>query len=149
MNQRPGPLPKVLTVGELARRSGVSVSALHFWERAGLIDGWRSPGNQRRYERAALRRVAIIKVAQAVGIPLAEIKARLHGLPAGKEGWGMLAAEWRAELDGRIVLLTRLRDQLDGCIGCGCLSVQECPLRNEGDRLAGEGPGPRRLISGS
>jgi MerR family redox-sensitive transcriptional activator SoxR len=140
-------MPKILTVGELARRSGVSVSAVHFWERQGLIHGWRSPGNQRRYERATLRRVAIIKVAQAVGIPLAEIKVRLDSLPPGKQGWALLAGEWRADLDRRISLLTRLREQLDGCIGCGCLSVEDCPLRNPEDRLAQEGPGARRLMS--
>ncbi len=144
---RAGPLPKILSVGEVARRSGVSVSALHFWEREGLIEGWRSGGNQRRYERAVLRRVAIIKVAQAVGIPLAEIRARLAAVPGtGKAAWATLAAEWRSELDGRIALLTRLRDRLDGCIGCGCLSVEDCPLRNPEDRMAGEGPGPRHLI---
>ena len=136
---RAGPLPKVLSVGELARRSGVSVSALHFWEREGLIHGWRSAGNQRRYERATLRRVAIIKVAQAVGIPLAEVKARLEAAPAGKQGWATLAEAWRADLDRRIAMLTRLRDRLEGCIGCGCLSVDDCPLRNPEDRVALEG----------
>ena len=146
---RPGPLPKVLSVGELSRRSGVSVSALHFYERQGLIEGWRSSGNQRRYERAVLRRVAIIKVAQAVGIPLAEIRVRLDSLPrgtAGKAAWDQLAAQWRADLDRRIGLMTRLRDRLDGCIGCGCLSVEACPLRNPEDRLGAEGPGARYLV---
>ena len=146
----PGPLPKVLSVGELAQRSGVSVSALHFYERQGLIEGWRTGGNQRRYERAVLRRVAIIKVAQAVGIPLAEIRARLDSLPrgtAGKAAWAQLAAEWRADLDRRIGLMTRLRDRLDGCIGCGCLSVEACPLRNPGDRLGAEGAGARYLVA--
>jgi len=146
MNRSPGALPRILSVGELARRSGVSVSALHFWEREGLIHGWRSAGNQRRYERAALRRVAIIKVAQSVGIPLAEIRARLDALPRGKQGWAELAGQWRADLDRRIALLTRLRHRLDGCIGCGCLSVEDCPLRNPDDRMAAEGPGPRHLI---
>jgi redox-sensitive transcriptional activator SoxR len=93
---RAGPLPRVLSVGELARRSGVSVSALHFWEREGLIHGWRSAGNQRRYERATLRRVAIIKVAQAVGIPLAEVKARLEAAPAGSGCGPGCATGWRA-----------------------------------------------------
>ena len=97
MNRGGGPLPKVLSVGELARRSGVSVSALHFWEREGLIHGWRSAGNQRRYERATLRRVAIIKVAQAVGIPLAEIRARLELIAQGQAGVG----EARRRLAGR------------------------------------------------
>lgn len=146
MNRSPGPLPKILSVGELARRSGVSVSALHFWEREGLIHGWRTGGNQRRYERAMLRRVAVIKVAQTVGIPLAEIRARLDALPGGKQGWTKLAGDWRADLDRRIALLTRLRDRLDGCIGCGCLSVDECPLRNPEDRVAEEGAGPRHLV---
>ena len=143
---RIGPLPKVLSVGEVARRSGVAVSALHFWEREGLIEGWRTRGNQRRYERAVLRRVAIIKVAQAVGVPLAEIRARLAAMPRGKAGWARLAADWSADLDRRIALLTRLRDRLDGCIGCGCLSVDDCPLRNPDDRVAEEGAGPRHLL---
>ena len=140
-------LPPILSVGELARRSGVSVSALHFWEREGLIEGWRSAGNQRRYERATLRRVAIIKVAQGLGIPLAEIRARLESMPKGKAGWAKLAADWRADLDRRIALLERLRDRLDGCIGCGCLSVDDCPLRNPGDEVARAGVGPRHLIA--
>ena len=140
-------LPPILSVGELARRAGVSVSALHFWEREGLIEGWRSAGNQRRYERATLRRVAIIKVAQGLGIPLAEIRARLESMPKGKAGWAQLAAEWRSDLDRRIVALERLRDRLDGCIGCGCLSVDDCPLRNPGDEVARAGPGPRHLIA--
>jgi MerR family redox-sensitive transcriptional activator SoxR len=139
-------LPLILSVGDLARRAGVSVSALHFWEREGLIHGWRSAGNQRRYERSTLRRVAIIKVAQSLGIPLAEIRARLETMPKGKAGWAKLAAEWRSGLDRRIAALERLRDRLDGCIGCGCLSVDECPLRNPGDELARLGPGPRRLL---
>lgn len=142
-----GALPKILSVGELARRSGVSVSALHFYEREGLIESWRSAGNQRRYERSTLRRVAIIKVAQAVGIPLAEIRTRLDAVPAGKTGWARLAGDWRADLDRRIATLTRLRDRLDSCIGCGCLSVDDCPLRNPEDRVATEGAGPRHLIA--
>ena len=141
--------PKVLSVGEVARRSGVAVSAVHFYERRGLIAGWRSGGNQRRYERAVLRRIAIIKVAQQLGIPLAEIKARLAGLPGdrtpGKADWARIAAGWRAGLERRIAQLVRLRDSLDGCIGCGCLSVEACPLRNPDDRLAEDGPGPRYL----
>ena len=146
----PAPL-KVLTVGELAERSGVAVSAIHFYERKGLLSGWRTRGNQRRYERAALRRLAIIKVAQMLGIPLAEIGARLATLPAdrtpNKADWARLAAGWRADLDQRIAQLTRLRDRLDGCIGCGCLSVEDCPLRNPGDVLAAHGPGPHHLAA--
>ena len=141
--------PKMLTVGEVARRSGVAVSTLHFYERKGLISGWRSRGNQRRYERAVLRRIAIIKVAQQLGISLSEVRDRLAQLPddrtPGKADWARLAASWRSELDGRISRLVRLRDNLDGCIGCGCLSVEACPLRNPGDVLGEAGPGPHRL----
>jgi MerR family redox-sensitive transcriptional activator SoxR len=144
---------KVLTVGELAERSGVAVSAIHFYERKGLISGWRTRGNQRRYERATLRRLAIIKVAQMLGISLAEIGARLAALPAdrtpNKGDWARLAAGWRADLDRRLEQLARLRDRLDGCIGCGCLSVEECPLRNPGDFLAARGPGPHHLAIAS
>ena len=149
MNRTPSVPPASLTVGELARRSGVAVSAVHFYERKGLISGWRTAGNQRRYERAALRRIAIVKVAQQLGIPLAEIGARLAELPDGrtpkKADWARLAGRWRFDLDRRIEQLTRLRDSLDGCIGCGCLSVEACPLRNPDDALAAEGPGPRYL----
>ena len=143
------PSAKVLTVGEVARRSGVAVSAIHFYERRGLISGWRSGGNQRRYDRAVLRRIAIIKVAQQLGVPLAEIAARFESLPRDrtpdKSDWARLAEGWRAALDRRITRLIRLRDSLDGCIGCGCLSVEACPLRNPGDALAAEGPGPHYL----
>jgi len=150
MNRSPVPAPpKVLTVGELARRSGVAVSTIHFYERKGLIEGWRTGGNQRRYARAALRRIAVVRVAQRLGIPLREIAARLAALPAdrtpGKADWARLAAGWRADLDRRIARLALLRDRLDGCIGCGCLSVEACPLRNPGDALAAAGPGAHRL----
>ena len=142
---------KLLSVGEVAARSGVAVSAVHFYERKGLISGWRSRGNQRRYERATLRRIAIIKVAQMLGVSLAEIHARLATLPGdrtpNKADWARLAAGWRAELDERIAQLERLRDRLDGCIGCGCLSVEDCPLRNPEDRLAAKGPGPHYLTA--
>jgi MerR family redox-sensitive transcriptional activator SoxR len=142
---------KLLSVGEVAARSGVAVSAVHFYERKGLISGWRSRGNQRRYERATLRRIAIIKVAQMLGVSLAEIHARLATLPGdrtpNKADWARLAAGWRAELDDRIAQLERLRDRLDGCIGCGCLSVEDCPLRNPEDRLAAKGPGPHYLTA--
>jgi len=141
-----------LTVGEVAARSGVAVSALHFYEAKGLIAAERTAGNQRRYPRGVLRRVAVIKVAQRVGIPLAEIRDALGGLPDDRtpstEDWQRLSTRWRAELDARIDRLTRLRDHLDGCIGCGCLSVRDCPLRNPGDVLAGQGAGPRLLEPG-
>lgn len=142
--------PGTLTVGELADRSGVAVSTLHFYEAKGLISGWRSGGNQRRFPREMLRRVAVIKVAQAVGIPLKRIKRALDALPDERTpnaaDWRRLSSDWRQELDDRIAQLTRLRDRLEGCIGCGCLSMAACPLRNPDDRLAGEGPGPRYLV---
>jgi len=145
MATRCGRADEVLSVGELAARSGVAVSALHFYERQGLIHGGRNAGNQRRYAREVLRRVAIIKVAQRAGIPLASIRAALDTLPDGRTpttaDWARLSRRWRADLDARIDQLTRLRDQLDGCIGCGCLSLKACPLRNPEDVAAAQGPG--------
>ncbi|WJN61156.1 redox-sensitive transcriptional activator SoxR [Pseudomonas sp. SO81] len=143
--KKPSQPPCDLSVGELARRSGVAVSALHFYEAKGLITSTRNAGNQRRYPRETLRRVAVIKVAQRVGIPLAEIAGALSELPQGRNptasDWAGLSARWREDLDQRIAKLQMLRDQLDGCIGCGCLSLEACPLRNPGDQLAAEGPG--------
>lgn len=134
-----------LTVGEVAARGGVPVSTLHFYETQGLIKSWRSRGNQRRYPREVLRRVAVIKVAQRVGIPLASIREALQTLPEGRTptaaDWNRLSTQWRAELDDRIAKLTWLRDRLTGCIGCGCLSLRACPLRNPQDKLAEHGPG--------
>jgi MerR family redox-sensitive transcriptional activator SoxR len=138
-----------LTVGEVAARSGVAVSTLHFYEAQGLIKSWRNRGNQRRFAREVLRRVAVIKVAQRTGIPLAEIREALATLPENRTSsaadWKKLSTRWRAHLNERIDRLTRLRDQLDACIGCGCLSLQDCPLRNPWDKCASEGPGPRFL----
>ncbi len=142
-------LPTHLSVGEVAGRSGVAVSALHFYERQGLISSVRNTGNQRRYARDVLRRVAVIRAAQATGMPLAEIAQALAALPDGRTptaaDWRRLSVRWREDLDRRIAQLTRLRDNLDGCIGCGCLSLKVCPLRNPGDRLAGKGPGASML----
>lgn len=138
-----------LGVGEVAERSGVAVSAIHFYEAKGLITSWRNTGNQRRYPREALRRISIIKVAQRLGIPLASIKAALDSLPKGRtptdQDWKKLSARWHADLDDRIAKLTQLRDQLTGCIGCGCLSMKQCPLRNPYDELSAQGSGPRLL----
>jgi len=142
------PLPQdtLLSVGQLAARSGVAVTALHFYETKGLIHSTRNAGNQRRYPRAMLRRVAVIKMAQRLGIPLAEIATALSALPNDHiptaEDWQRLSEGWREDLDRRIDEMVRLRDQLDGCIGCGCMSLKECPLRNRQDHLAEEGPGP-------
>lgn len=140
---------RALTVSEVALRSGVAVSTLHFYEAKGLITSWRNRGNQRRYAREVLRRVAVIKVAQKTGIPLAEVRKALSTLPEMRTptaaDWRELSKLWRAQLNDRIERLTRLRDQLDGCIGCGCLSLDSCPLRNPWDCLGLEGPGPRLL----
>lgn len=138
-----------LTPGEMALRSGVAVSALHFYEREGLITSRRTSGNQRRYSRDMLRRVAFIRMSQRLGIPLARIRDAMATLPADRtptsKDWARLSAAWRADLDERIVHLQRLRDNLTGCIGCGCLSLKVCALANPGDALAEEGPGAVRL----
>jgi MerR family redox-sensitive transcriptional activator SoxR len=140
---------KELSVGELARRSGVAVSAIHFYESKGLISGWRSEGNQRRYPREMLRRVALIKVAQRIGVPLVTIGDALKSLPDRRtpttKDWKALSAAWKNSLNERIERLVRLRDCLSDCIGCGCLSLKVCPLRNPNDAMAREGPGPRLL----
>ncbi len=144
-------IPAMLSVGDVARRSGVAVSTLHFYEAKGLIRAERSGGNQRRFHRRVLRRVAVIKVAQRTGIPLARIKTALDAIPidgpfTGAD-WQRLSAEWRDDLDARIAQLTALRDQLGNCIGCGCLAMHDCPLRNPDDRLGIDASGPR-LIEG-
>lgn len=134
----------------MAARAGVRVSALRFYEDRGLISSHRSDGGQRRYGRAVLRRLAFIQVAQRVGLTLEEIGRALDTLPDGEglgaEDWRRLSNEWRPMLDERIRLLHGLRDELDSCIGCGCLSLQRCRLRNPGDRAADFGPGPRYLL---
>ena len=137
-----------LSVGEIARRSGVAVSALHFYEAKGLIHSMRSAGNQRRYGRDTLRRIAIIRAAQRVGMPLATIRDALASLPEARtptrRDWSRLSSAWREELDARIRELIRMRDTLDDCIGCGCLSLDRCRLANPGDVLGGKGAGPQR-----
>lgn len=142
-------VPTELTVGEVARRSGVAVSTLHFYEAKGLIAGWRTARNQRRYPRAVLRRVAIIRIAQRAGIPLATIREALADLPhdhvPNAADWKRFSQTWREMLEARIVALSQLRDQINSCIGCGCLSLEDCPLRNPDDALGQSGPGPRRL----
>ncbi|HZO93529.1 MAG TPA: redox-sensitive transcriptional activator SoxR [Candidatus Baltobacteraceae bacterium] len=142
-------MAELLTVGEAAARSGVPVSTLHFYEAKGLIASVRSSGNQRRFSRSELRRIAVIKVAQRAGIPLVEIRDALSGLPSGRAlsaaDWRRLSKRWRSDLDERIARLTALRDQLGDCIGCGCLSLESCPLRNPGDVLAKSGAGPQLL----
>ncbi len=141
-----------LSVGEVAARSGVAVSALHFYERNGLITSRRTSGNQRRYNRDVLRRIAFIRVAQRVGLPLKDIRAALATLPdertPTRRDWSRLSRAWRAELDDRIEQLERLRDRLDSCIGCGCLSLSSCRLSNPDDELGRAGAGPRALMTG-
>lgn len=138
-----------LTPGEMARRSGVAVSALHFYEREGLITCKRTTGNQRRYARETIRRVAFIRMSQRLGIPLSRIREALATLPTDRvptsKDWARLSAGWRADLDERILHLQRLRDNLSGCIGCGCLSLKACALANPGDVLAQRGPGAANL----
>lgn len=138
-----------LTVGEVAARSGVPVSTLHFYESKGLIRSVRNAGNHRRYSRAELRRIAVIRVAQRAGISLEEIKQELATLPASRplsaKDWKRLSARWKRDLDDRIARLEALRNQLGDCIGCGCLSIESCPMRNPDDRLARKGPGPHLI----
>ena len=140
-----------LTVGDLSKRSGVSVSALHFYESKGLIPAFRTEGNQRRYPRGVLRRVALIKVAQKLGVSLKEIAKVFETFPKGKspssKDWEVLSNKWRKDLDERIRALTKLRDELTGCIGCGCLSMKDCPLRNPEDECKKEGVGAYFLES--
>jgi MerR family transcriptional regulator, redox-sensitive transcriptional activator SoxR len=139
-----------LSVGELAARSGVAVSALHFFEREGLISSRRTAGNQRRYRRDMLRRVAFIRIAQRVGIPLKEVGAILALLPDNRtptrEDWARVSECWQGELDRRMRHLEQLRSDFTGCVGCGCMSIDRCPLINPSDELGRQGPGPRRLL---
>ena len=138
-----------LTIGELSRRSGVSQSALRFYERQGLIAARRTSGKQRRYPRVVLRRVALVQAGKAAGIPLERIRDALATLPAGKtptkRDWQRLSSSWRRELDERIAALEAIRSRLTGCIGCGCLSLQRCALINDEDEAARLGAGAHYL----
>lgn len=137
-----------LTVGQVAQRSGVAVSALHFYEAKGLIHSLRTAGNQRRYSRDTLRRIALIRVAQRVGMPLATIREALDTLPGSRvpsrADWSRLSAGWKSELEQRIADLTLMRDTLDQCIGCGCLSLDRCRLANPDDTWGDQGAGAQR-----
>jgi len=139
----------VLTIGEVSRRSGVSQSALRFYERKGLIEAERTDGNQRRYAPVTLRRVAFVQAGSAAGIPLVEIKAALDTLPRGKSptkrDWERLSRGWRRQLDERIETLAALRTRLTTCIGCGCLSLKTCALLNPGDEAGSLGGGAHYL----
>lgn len=139
-----------LSPGQLADRAGVAVSTLHFYEAKGLIRSRRTQGNQRRYKRDTLRRVAFIRASQRVGIPLKTIREALATLPGNRtptrSDWARLSRFWRTHLDDRIRRLKDLRDKLDSCIGCGCLSIDRCRLYNPDDVRGIEGPGPRKLV---
>ena len=141
--------PSLLTIGEVARRSGVAASALRFYEDEGLLPSVRDAGGARHYPRSALRRVAVIQAAKAVGMPLADVRAAFASLPGGrtptKTDWERLSRSWRARLDERIEELQRVRDGLASCIGCGCLSLRSCALLNPHDALGRDGSGARRL----
>jgi MerR family transcriptional regulator, redox-sensitive transcriptional activator SoxR len=139
-----------LTIGEVSARTGVAASALRFYEAEGLITSWRTGGGQRRYARDTLRRVSFMRIAQQVGLSLEDIRLALASLPANRtpnrRDWQRLSSSWRPKLDARIQLLERLRDDLSGCIGCGCLSLSTCPLYNPGDVLGAQGQGARILL---
>jgi MerR family redox-sensitive transcriptional activator SoxR len=138
-----------LTIGQVSGRTGVATSALRYWEDLGLIQSVRTTGNQRRYERATIRRVSFIRAAQRVGLSLEEIGSALGRLPEGRtptaQDWARLSRAWRGRLDEQIRRIERLRDQLDSCIGCGCLSLTTCALNNPDDQAAARGPGARGL----
>jgi MerR family redox-sensitive transcriptional activator SoxR len=140
----------LLTIGELARRTGLSVSAIRFYEARGLVSPVRTAGNQRRFLRSDIRRLSFALIAQQLGLSLGEIEAELATLPHGRaptqDDWAAISARMRGALDRRIALLERTRDLLDGCIGCGCLSLERCALYNPGDRAARGGAGPRFLL---
>ena len=142
--------PPLLPIGELARRTGLSVSAIRFYEARGLVSAIRTGGNQRRFLRSDIRRLSFALVAQRLGLTLAEVEAELASLPNGRsptqQDWQAISTRLRATLDARIAMLERTRDLLDGCIGCGCLSLDRCALYNPNDRAARAGPGPRFLL---
>jgi MerR family redox-sensitive transcriptional activator SoxR len=144
-------MARELTIGELSERSGVSRSALRFYERKGLITPERSTGNQRRYPRVTLRRVALVQAGKAAGIPLERLREALDTLPADrtptKRDWERLSRRWRRELDLRIATLEAIRGRLDGCIGCGCLSLRRCALLNPDDEAGAHGPGAHYLLA--
>jgi MerR family redox-sensitive transcriptional activator SoxR len=146
-------IERYLSIGEVSRRSGVSVSALRFYESRGLIQSIRGAGNHRRYHRAMLRRISIIRVAQTLGLSLGEIGSALDALPQDraptKRDWARLSNDWSQRLDQRIAALQNLRGRLSGCIGCGCLSMKSCALYNAGDGAAELGSGPRYLLGDS
>jgi len=145
------PVEKLLSIGQLAERTGLAVSAIRFYESKGLVAAERSAGGQRRFRRAEIRRLSFIVIAQQMGFTLAEIEAALATLPDGRtptqRDWTRLSRQFRASLDARIATLERTRKRLDGCMGCGCLSLKKCALYNPEDRIRGNGAGPRFLLT--
>jgi MerR family redox-sensitive transcriptional activator SoxR len=135
----------VLPIGDFAARAGLATSAVRYYESLGLVSSVRTGGNQRRYRRAELRRVAFIRAARSVGLSLDEVKAALDRLPGGRvpdrADWTRLSGEWRERIEQRIAALRELKDDLDSCVGCGCLSIDKCSIYNREDKLAAEGPG--------
>ncbi|HUE79578.1 MAG TPA: redox-sensitive transcriptional activator SoxR [Sphingomicrobium sp.] len=142
--------PSLLTIGQLALRTGLSVSAIRFYEARGLVSAIRTAGNQRRFLRSDIRRLSFALIAQRLGLSIGEIETELATLPEGRapthQDWAVISERIRGRLDERIEMLTRTRDQLDGCIGCGCLSLERCALINPADRAAVAGAGPRFLL---
>ncbi len=142
--------PRFISIGQLAQRTGVAVSALRFYEEKGLLDPLRTGGNQRRFLRGDIRRVSFILIAQKLGLGLAEIEEQLAGLPQGRNptlaDWQKISRQMRVQIDEKIRLLNRTRNQLDQCIGCGCLSLTKCQLYNKDDKLGLKGPGPRAVL---
>nr|WP_202131732.1 redox-sensitive transcriptional activator SoxR [Aurantiacibacter rhizosphaerae] len=144
------PRAEFITIGELSKRTGVAVSALRFYEDKGLLHPLRTNGNQRRFLRSDIRRVSFVLIAQKLGLALEEIVAHLANLPEGRnptlEDWRKISRAMREQIDARITLLNRTRNQLDQCIGCGCLSLTKCQLYNKDDKLGLKGPGPRAVL---
>ena len=140
-----------LTIGDLARRTGLSVSAIRFYEERGLVEPMRTSGNQRRFLRSDIRRLSFVMIAQRLGLALDQIEAELARLPHGRtpnaRDWARISVSIRSEIDRKIGELQRVRSTLDGCIGCGCLSLKKCRIYNKEDRLAAEGPGPRNALA--
>lgn len=143
-------LPSTLSIGQLARRTGLSVSAIRFYETRGLVRATRGPGNQRRFQRSDIRRLSFVLIAQQLGFSLAEIEAELstirHGQAPNAADWHAIGERMRGVLTAKIIMMQRMSELLDGCIGCGCLSLERCALYNPNDRAARAGPGPRFLL---
>lgn len=140
-----------LTIGDLSKRTGLAVSAIRFYETHGIVHPQRNAGGHRRYDRSDLRRLSFVMAAQKLGFPLADIAAHMAHLPAhkapSKADWTRISSRMRQDIDARITALEALRDTLDGCIGCGCLSLKSCALYNPGDTLGRNGPGPRKVLT--